>query len=366
MLSPLNFDLSEEQESLREAVRTVLARECPVALARDVVENGTVADALWRDCVELGWPALTIPEASGGLGLGAVELALVSEELGRALVPGPLFATLTQFIPFVREAGSAAQQRALLEPVARGERTGTLATAGGVSARRDGASWRLAGSCRFVIDGAMADEIGVVASVESGDGVALFVVPRESVQAKITQALDATRPVAEVAFDGVTVDAQRTLGEPGTQSLPLERILQEAVLGLASDAVGACHALFDRTLAYAKEREQFGQPIGAFQALQHRFADMFIAIEKARSCCAFAAMTLDEDDPRRGMAVSMAKATAGDCQRFVGQQGIQIHGGIGYTWESDVHLFVKRAATDDALLGNAAEHRARVAGLLSL
>jgi alkylation response protein AidB-like acyl-CoA dehydrogenase len=360
----MELEFTEEQEELRRSVRAVLERECPIALVRRVVEKGTPATELWSRMVELGWPALTVPEGDGGLGLGFVELAVVLEELGRAIAPVPYLATVTQFAPVVREAGDPAQRSRFLGAVASGAATGALAT--GLAARRDGERWLVDGTARYVLDGSTADEIAVAASVAEGDGTALFVLPRTTAAVTPVRALDASRPVAHLTFTAVPVPADRVLGTPGTTGPALARALEEATVAVALETVGTCQAIFDIALAYAKVREQFGVPIGSFQAIKHKFADMLVALEKARATAYFAALTIAEDDERRTLAASMAKAAVGDCQRLVAQEGIQILGGIGYTWEHDMHLYVKRAKTAEALFGGAREHRARVASLIGL
>ena len=281
------------------------------------------------------------------------------EEHGRALAPGPFLATATQFLPLVREAADDAQRERFLPALAAGELTGALAVGG--AWRRDGAGFVLEGASSFVLDGDTADEIAVAA--EGEDGTALFVVPREAVKAERVESLDATRPLANLSFERIAVGPERAL-KGGAAALTSG--LEEATAALAAETVGCCRSLFDLVLEHVKQREQFGRPIGAFQAVQHKCADLFVAVEKARATSAFAAMTIAEDDPRRPLAVSMAKVSAGACQRLVGQEAIQLHGGIGFTWESDVHLYVKRARTGEGLFGSSREHRARIGELLSL
>jgi alkylation response protein AidB-like acyl-CoA dehydrogenase len=376
----VHLEFTAEQDELRDGVRTVLAGECPMSLVREVVEKGVTTDALWSRMVELGWPALTVAEAAGGLGMGPVELAVVVEELGRAVAPGPFVPTVTQFAPVVAEAGSPEQRNRFLGAIAAGELTGTLAlaeAAGSIdpasvtaTAEPDGASFVLHGTKPMVVEAAVADEIAVVArrlGSEGDDGVVAFVVPRRGVGMEAVDALDPTRPLARISLDGVRVDADRVLGEPGPETAAaIRRAVELAVTALAIEIVGAAQAIFDVTLAYAKEREQFGVPIGSFQAIKHKFADMLIALERARATSYFAALTIAEDDDRRMLAASMAKAAAGDCAALLAKEGIQIHGGIGYTWEHDMHLYVRRVKSDAALLGNAAQHRARVADLIGL
>ncbi len=372
----MDFDLTETQRELRDSVREVLAERCPPSLARTLFEGGDAPAEPWRSAVELGWTGIAVAEEHGGLGLGFAELGLVLEEHGRALAPGPFLATTAHFAPLVREAGDAAQRERFLAPLARGELRGALAVAGprssgiapdgSLRAERQGAGYRLSGLRSFVLDGATADEIALAARIDEGDGVALFVVPRTALRAEPLVALDPSRPLARLAFDGVEVGPERVLGEPGRSGAALARALDEALVALALDVVGTCQRLFEITVDHARQRHQFGRPIGAFQAIQHKCADCLLAIEKARATAYFAMMTIAEDDPRRSLAASMAKAAAGDCQRLICKEGIQIHGGMGFTWESDVQLYVKRAKSSGHLLGTGTEHRQRVADLLGL
>jgi alkylation response protein AidB-like acyl-CoA dehydrogenase len=376
----VQLEFTAEQDELRDGVRTVLAGECPMSLVREVVEKGATADALWNRMITLGWPALTIPEAFGGLGMGAVELAVVVEELGRAIAPGPFVPTVTQFAPVVAEAGAPEQQERFLGAVAAGELTGSLAlveASGAVDPARvtataepDGTGFVLQGSKTMVVEAAAADEIAVVArrpGTEGDEGVGAFVVRQADVAVEPVEVLDPSRPLARVALEGAPVDADRVLGHPGpATAAAIRRAVEVAVTSLAIEIVGTAQTIFDVTLDYAKQREQFGVPIGSFQAVKHKFADMLVALERARATSYFAALTIAEDDDRRALAASMAKAAAGDCAARLAKEGIQIHGGIGYTWEHDMHLYVRRVTSNAALFGAAAQHRARVADLIGL
>jgi alkylation response protein AidB-like acyl-CoA dehydrogenase len=372
----MDFEITPEQQELVDSVRAVLQRECPTALVRDVVENGRVPDQPWKSARELGWTAIDVPEALGGLELGFHQLGLVIEQHGRFLAPGPFLATVTQFLPLVREAGSDAQRERFAAAAAAGELTGALAidharaaeqqVGDALRARRDGAAWVLEGERAFVLDGDQADEIAVAARVDTGDGVGLFAVPSGAVKSQRVVALDASRPLAHLRFESVRVEPERVLGTPGSSARALGRALEQATIGAALECVGTCQSLMELAIEHAKQRRQFDQPIGAFQAIQHKCADMFVQVEKARATAYFAMMAVAEDDPRRRLGASMAKAAASDCQRLVCKEGIQIHGGMGFTWESDVQLFVKRAKTLEALFGTGSQHRSRIAELLEL
>lgn len=374
----MDLDFTADQETLRDSVRALLQRECPMSLVRGVVEGIESADELWRRMVELDWPSLTVPEACGGMGLGFVELAVVAEELGRVVAPGPLLATAAQFVPAVREAGTAAQQERFLGAVAAGDLTGSLAVAEAAgrwdtsdvlaTARPDGDGWVLDGEKRWVTEGDAVDEVVVAARLEgtSGDdGVGLFVVPVADVETAPVNTLDASRRQATLRLAGVRVEGGRALGTPGEGAGALRRAVEEATVALAVETLGTCHALLDLTVAYAGERVQFGRPIGSFQAVKHKLADLLVVVERARAAAYFAAACIAEDDSRRTLAASVAKAAVGDAQRVAAKEAIQLHGGIAYTWEHDAHLYVKRAKSGDALFGTSDDHRTRVAELVA-
>jgi alkylation response protein AidB-like acyl-CoA dehydrogenase len=372
----VDFEISPEQQQLVDSVRAVLEREVPTALVREVVENDSRPEQPWKSACELGWTAIDAPEALGGLGLGFHELGLVVEQHGRVIAPGPFLATVAQFLPLVREAGDERQRERFAGAAASGALTGALAVDQGrafehalgdsLRAHSSGSAWVLEGQHTFVLDGDHADEIAVAARVDAGDGVGLFVVPQGAVKAQRVVALDASRPLAHLRFDGVRVEPDRVLGTPGSGARALGRALEHATIAAALECVGTCEALMERTVEHAKSRRQFDQAIGSFQAVQHKCADMLVQVEKARATAYFAMMVVAEDDPRRTLAASMAKVAASDCHQVVCRDAIQIHGGMGYTWESDVHLFVKRAMSLEALFGTGRQHRSRIADLLEI
>jgi alkylation response protein AidB-like acyl-CoA dehydrogenase len=374
----MDFEFTDDQLELRDSARTLLESACPPALVRAVYdgEGADAAGELWRTLVGLDWPALGLPEEHGGLGLGVLETGILVEELGRAVAPTPFVATLTQYVPFVREAGSSRR----LGDVASGACTGTLALAEDASwwpaavqataTRRDG-GWALTGTKTHVLDGTTADELVVVVRLEGtrgDDGLGVLALPRDQVAATAVESIDPTVPIATVVLDGAVVDGDRVLVEPGDPraAAVVERALQEATTAIALSTVAASRSVFERTVQYAKDREQFGKPIGSFQAIKHRLANLYLAVEKASSLAYFAALTIAEDDERRAVATSMAKAGAGACQRLVVGDGLQLHGGIGFTWEHDLHFALKRAKAGDLLFGGAAAHRAHLARLLEL
>jgi alkylation response protein AidB-like acyl-CoA dehydrogenase len=370
----MDFDVTPEEKELVESVSAVLASECPIALVRDVVESGSAPEQPWKSARELGWTAIDLPEALDGLELGFTALGLVVEQHGRHVAPGPFLATVTQFLPLVCQAGAPEALERFARPAGAGELRGALAVDHGrapqheagddVRAQRDGDGWCLSGEHAYVLDGDVADELAVVAQIDEGDGVGLFVVPQEAVETRRVVSLDASRPMAHLRFDDVRVEPGRVLGTPGSSAEAFGRALEHATVAAALECVGACQTLLEMTLEHAKSRRQFDQPIGAFQAIQHKCADLFVQIEKARATAWFAMMAVAENDPRRTLATSMAKAAAGDCQALVCRDAIQIHGGMGYTWESDVQLFVKRAKSLEALFGTGRAHRRRIADLL--
>jgi alkylation response protein AidB-like acyl-CoA dehydrogenase len=227
----------------------------------------------------------------------------------------------------------------------------------------------LDGTKSFVVEGDAVDELVVVARVDNtdADNVRAVVVPAAAVSITSVNAFDGSRRIAHIDLAGVRVGKDRVLGDPEAPAAPaLRRALEEATVALALEMVGTAQSIFDIALDYAKQREQFGVPIGSFQSMKHKFADLMISLERARATGYFAALTIAEDDPRRTSATSVAKAAAGDCQRLFGKEGIQILGGIGYTWEHDMHLYVRRAKSGEALFGTSTWHRARIADLLGV
>jgi alkylation response protein AidB-like acyl-CoA dehydrogenase len=372
----VDLEFTSEQDDLRESVRSFLAKECPPEVARGVVETGVQPEHLWSAMVSLDWPALAIAEEDGGLGLSFVETAVVAEELGRAIAPGPWLATVTQFAPVVSNVGTAGQRKEFLAPVASGAATGSLALsdhprASGLSdltmtAERVEGGWTLQGQKYGVLADASTTELVVVARAEGGLGA--FVVPVAHAELTPVHSLDASRPISTVTLREVFVADTRALGQPGSEASVqgLTHALEEATTAVALETVGTCDALFQLVLAYVKDRHQFGVPIGSFQAVKHKMADMFVSIERARSLCYYAVAAIDENDSKRALAVAMAKAASDDCQRLVCQESYQSFGGIAYTWEHDAQLYVKRAKTTGTLFGGSGLQSVAVASMIGV
>lgn len=356
----MDLEFTPEQDALRAGARELLEGECPPAVVRELVEEARTPEKLWAAEIEAGWSALALPEPVGGLGLGAVEVAIVAEESGRACAPGPWLATVTQYAAVVAATASGDQLAELLGPILDGSGTGALALSEDATGNpptppeTTARDRRLTGTKYAVVDGASADRVLVVAS----NG--LFVVEQADLRAQPVATVDRSRSWATLRFDDSPAQQIETTPEA------IEHGLQVAVVALAAETVGVCAAILDRTIEYAKQREQFGVPIGSFQAVKHKLADDFLTVERARASVYFAALTIAEDDERRRLATAMAKVAAGECERRVVEDAIQTHGGIGYTWEHDLQMWAKRAKSNGALLGTAAWHRKRLADLLGL
>jgi alkylation response protein AidB-like acyl-CoA dehydrogenase len=321
------LELDSDQRLWRDTVRDMTAKECPSSFVRSIAEDPSVnPDPLWRKYVEQGFTELT--ESSE-----VVELGILVEELGRATDPTPFLATLTQFNPLVPGH---------VDPTRSG-----AAVYEGVTAARVGDGWVLDGTARHVLDGDRAERLAVVTSA------GVFIVGAEQVSARRVEVFDPVLHVAEVTLDHVQVGHAERVG--GADVAGARDI---ALTGMALTMVGACQRILDLVLEHVKERHQFGVPIGSFQAVQHKAADMHVAIERARALSYFAALTIASDDPRRRLAASMAKAGAGECQSLVFKHGVQLFGAMGFTWENDVQFALKRAKAGELMLGGAAEHRA--------
>jgi alkylation response protein AidB-like acyl-CoA dehydrogenase len=332
----MDFGLTDDQRDIQRTARDLLGERATFARVREHAEAGTTDQALWKELCELGWPGIAISEENGGQGLGTIELSILCEELGRVLAPVPFLPSVMAAC-VIEQAGSAEQRERWLPGLASGETIGALAGA-------------VDGTAELVVGG---EEAEVIVLVED-DGSGRLLTPDDAEVSKIAT-IDPTRSAARViAGDG----AGETLddGCPG---------LGQALVAVSSELVGVSERALDMTVEYVKERKQFGVPVGAYQAVSHRCAQMLLDTEKARSTTAFAAWSADADPEQLAQAAAMAKAAASDAGREVTASAIQAHGGIGFTWEANVHWLYKRAQIDATLLGGAKRHRARLAAILS-
>jgi len=368
----MNFNYKEEQQQFADALKRWIGRDYGFEQRRAIVASDKgVSDTAWATLAELGMTALPVPEAQGGFDGGAVDLFVVMRELGRGLVVEPYFATVLG-AHFLKLGGKHA---GLLEKVATGELK--LASALGerqsrhelrdiaTRAEATGGGWRLSGEKKAVIHGAEADVLIVSARSSGGQceeaGISLFALPRDTPGVHVSgyRTLDGLR-AADVRFDGVEVPAAALLGQAGNGWNILEAGADHGAGLLCAEALGAMEALFDATLDYLKTRQQFGVPIGKFQALQHRMADMYIHLEQARSMALLAAVKLDGDDgDERRRVVSAAKYRVGQAARFIGQQAVQLHGGMGVTDELAAAHYFKRLSMIELTLGDRDHHLAR-------
>ena len=356
----MQFGLSESQEFLKDSARKFFAGECPSAEMRRLTETETAYDAaLWSKLTDQGYTGIIYAEEYDGVGLGKVELMLLMEEAGRALLPGPFFSTVVLAGSVLDAVGSPAHKKKYLASIGRGEARATVAileTSASWNLRDvqlTAANGKLTGEKLFVSDAGVADFILVVAR----NGV--FIVDAKASGLKISGMLgmDLTRKLYVVEFK----DTPAELLGPTTN---LPRAFDIASAALAAELVGGMQRTLDLSVEYAKTRKQFGKPIGMFQAVQHQCADMYLETESSRSAVYYAGWALEENAPDASTAVSIAKMYSSDAARTVGNRGIQIHGGMGFTWENDLHLYYRRAKASENAFGDATFHRERIASLV--
>ena len=378
----MDFGFSEEQEMLRKSARDFLAAESPMTYVRRMMEDDRgFTDAQWKQMAELGWMGLILPEQYGGAGGDFVDMVVVLEEMGRAVLPGPFFATVVLGGVALLEGGSDGQKASFLPKIAAGDLRVTLAQlepnarwdAEGIElqARKDGGGYRLAGTKLFVPDAHTADVI-IVAGREPGskgaEGVTLFLVDAgaSGVKATLLKTMDQTRKLCEVVLEDVRVPADRVLGQPGAGWKLLDRVVDRGKVGLCAEMCGGAQKVLEMSVEYAKVREQFGRPIGSFQAIQHKCANMLVEVESSKSATYYAAWAVANDVAEAPLAAAMAKAYTSDAYRHTAGEGIQIHGGIGFTWEHDMHIYFKRAKSSEVTFGDATWNREIVAQLIQL
>jgi alkylation response protein AidB-like acyl-CoA dehydrogenase len=371
----MNFGFDEDQDLLRETTRRFLAERWSLAAVRLHLEDGELFDQeLWRDGATLGWTAMLIPPEHEGGSVTAqpmVDVVVLAEELGRTLNPGP-FVSTNVVADAIAQSGSELQAKEHLPRIARGETTCAWCLSGDgspdpaavdVVATRARDGWRLDGVARYVHGAADASLLLVTARDPERASVVNLLVPRPAagLSERVLTGLDLTRRFAEVHFDGVTVPAGAELA--GDRSV-VERCLDVATVLQAGESLGAAEYLFDLTVDYAKKRVQFGRTIGSFQAIKHRLADLLIELEGMRVAVHYAALALGDRRDDAAEAVATAGAYVDDAFAHLSGEALQLHGGIGFTWEHDVHLFVRRAKVNQVLHGDGAWHRERLVCLL--
>jgi alkylation response protein AidB-like acyl-CoA dehydrogenase len=362
------FDLTDEQQAIKSTARDFLAARYKSERIRELAESEHgFEQSDWEEMAELGWPGLALPEEWGGQGLGIVDLAVLFEEMGYALAPSPLLSTTVAGLALATN-GTDEQRERWLRPLAAGEARGTVAlfdagttaSIGGfeMEAKADGDGVVLDGEKVLVMDAATADFFLVATA-----GGRRHLVEREADGVTVTaeSSIDLTRRLYSVRFDGVRIGPEATLGGAQEDYLP---VLWRACVAIAAESTGIAQRTMEMAVEYAKDRQQFGRPIGAYQAVSHRCAQMLLETENARSAVYGAAWAADAEPESLPLAASMAKAYASDAGWRVPDASIQVHGGIGFTWEHDLHFFLKRGKANAAGFGDARWHRERVADLV--
>ena len=376
----MNLGVGAEQHELRGSVRRFLAERAPLTRVRELMETADGIDpGVWRQAsTQLGLPGIAVPEEYGGAGFSFAEQAIVLEELGAALFTGPYLASAVLAATALLASDDEEACKNLLPGIAAGETVATLAFTedGGswdpasirLAATPDDTGWRLDGHKSFVLDGHTADLILAVAAAGTDGKLSLFAVNAVDAGAigltrQALPTLDQTRKLARLAFNGTPA---RLVGEPGAARAGLDRTLDVAAIALAAEQLGGAQRALDMAVAYAKVRQQFGRPIGSFQAIKHRCADLLLEVESLRSAVGYAAAAVAADSTEVPVLAPLLKAYASEVYSRVAGENIQIHGGIGFTWEHDAHLYLKRAKASELFLGDASYHRDRLATRIGL
>ena len=357
----MEFTFSEEQDALRDSVRSFLEGESPAEYWRTMMEDERgFTDSVWKEVVELGWTGLLVPEEHGGMGLGLVDVVVVMEEMGRVPFPGPFFSSAVFATLAARELGLSDHLAALASGASRGtvalEESGHGDVVDRVRSRasRKSGRWRVSGSKPVVIDGNTADWALVPARTQAGLGTFLIEAP----EAAPAPTWDLTRKVASLELDAVPAEP---VGPRGDHTALWRRVVDDAAVALCAELIGSSESAHALAVEYAKTRVQFGRPIASFQVIKHKAVDMLHKLELARVGTHYAAWASDAGDPVRAEAAAMAKAFVPEAANFIAGECIQIHGGVGFTWDSDAHVYYRKAKQNDLLLGYSGSHRARVA-----
>ncbi len=381
----MEFRFTDEQQMIRESAEAFLREQSgPAAVRRAMATEQGFETALWDQLADaMGWSAMHIPEEFGGLGLGAVELVALMEEMGKRLLCAPFFSSVCLGTTAILCAATNAQKAAILPDIAAGSVRATLGWMGdgrdwspaGISlaCTRHGDGWRLQGESHYVVDGHTADLL-VLAARLPGEGIRVFAVPASTagLSREWLPTMDQTRKLSKLSLDGVQLGSDALLGLDQDASEALQKTLDIATIALAAEQSGVAQQVLDMAVAYTKERHQFGRAIASFQAIKHKAADMMLKAEASRSAAYYAACVADEAlrggvvGAELAQAASLAKASCSETAFFNAGSAIQMYGGVGFTWEYDVHLYFKRARASEAFLGAPAWHRERIAQELGL
>ena len=355
----MDFTFSPEQQQLRESVRGFLADKAPSSYVRSMTEDERgFTDEVWNQIVDLGWSSILVPEDAGGLGMGMVDMVVVLEEMGKLPFPGPFFSAGV-FAPLATRALGLTRLleqgrgTVALEELGTGDPVKRVRT----RALRKGARWLLTGLKPVVLDGHTADWVLVVARTEEGLGT--FLIERPG--ATLVSTWDVTRKVARLELDATPAER---VGPVGDHTAIWRRVTDDAAVALCAELVGSSEKALELAVEYAKVRVQFGRPIATFQAIKHKCAEMLHALELARVGTHYAAWASDVEDPARETAAAMAKGYVTEAANHVAAESIQIHGGVGFTWDCDAHLHYRRAKQSDLLLGQQSWQRRRLADLV--
>ena len=373
----MDVQFTEEQDFLRTNAKSLLTKEAPISLVRELMDSEhSCSEELYSKMAELGGTGLIFPEEYGGMGMDIVSLCVLLEEQGRALAPTPFLSSVVMAGICILEAGSAAQKEEYLPSIIDGSKIGTLAFfenngqwhASDVSleAKANGDEFVLTGTKRFVPDAGRADFLIVPAKVSGDEGVTLFLVDPKApgVTVRGVAYSDQTRKVFEISLDGVKLSTKDMLGKCGKSTAALARVLDITRVALCAEMTGGAQAVLDMSVEYATTRKQFGVAIGSFQAIQHKCADMYVAVEGSRSATYYSAWSLQEHTDKSSIDAHKAKAFCSDAFNLVSAHGIQIHGGFGYTWEADLHLYFKRCRASEEAFGNGSWNREQIAASL--
>jgi alkylation response protein AidB-like acyl-CoA dehydrogenase len=354
----MNFDFSEDQKLLQKTARDFLAEHSPLTVCREILESDQpYSQSLFKATAEMGFQGTAIPEEFGGAGFGYLELAVVAEELGRALAPIPFSSSVYLATEAILLAGSEDQKQQYLPKLASGEAVGTFALvekAGQNSTEGVEASFKggkLSGTKVPVPDGDVADFAVVAAQADGGLSLVIVDLDAEGVTRKSVGSFDPSRSMAQIQFDGA---AAKLLGEEGQGAALAEKILDRAAVLVAFEQLGGAERAFEITVDFMNGRFAFGRPISSFQALKHRLADLWCEIQLTRSNCYYGAWALSNDAPELGIAACISRIAASKAYDLAGVEMIQLHGGVGYTWEYDCHMFYRRAKLLSLVLGSPA------------